>query len=641
MRTDFLLGKLKKRSSLTFYRKMFGSIVLLLVMQIPLSFNEVNAQTSNEAYDDEIHRKLNRSKLDTNVKESEYRASLEKRGIANNRSDMVADAVTFPIELLSSYTYISKKLGIGIENPAVEFQVMGVSRSGVDISEFTEISHSGSHGYINTVGDGNLDFRHDGITKMSLTSDGNIGIGIINPTRKLAVNGNVQVSDTLFVEKIQSGKIVGEREIATEAPVTENHRGNGTQAGTGLVYRVLANPAAGDPIFQVRSSGQAVRFFVEHDGWTGSSHNSAWFGGARANYFASNVGIGTSNPGDYKLAVSGNMRVSDTLFVNKIRSGKIVGEREIATEAPLTDNHRGSGIQSATGLVYRVLANPAAGDPIFQVRSSGQAVRFFVEHDGWTGSSHNSAWFGGAKANYFASNVGIGTSNPGDYKLAVSGNMRVSDTLFVNKIRSGKIVGEREIATEAPSTENHRGSGTQSATGLVYRVLTNPAAGDPIFQVRSSGQAVRFFVEHDGWTGSLHNSAWFGGARTNYFAGNVGIGTDNPGDSKLAVNGTIKTQKVYVTADSWSDFVFEDTYELRELSEVEKYIKENKHLPDVPSKEEVVKNGVELGEMDAVLLQKIEELTLYMIELEKKVKVLQKTNDELSTLLKANPAGNK
>ncbi|MCV9387482.1 hypothetical protein [Reichenbachiella ulvae] len=67
----------------------------------------------------------------------------------------------------------------------------------------------------------------------------------------------------------------------------------------------------------------------------------------------------------------------------------------------------------------------------------------------------------------------------------------------------------------------------------------------------------------------------------------------------------------------WSDFVFFDNYNLRSLDETEQFIQENQHLPDIPSEAEVTANGINLGEMDAKLLQKIEELTLHMIEMNK------------------------
>jgi hypothetical protein len=103
--------------------------------------------------------------------------------------------------------------------------------------------------------------------------------------------------------------------------------------------------------------------------------------------------------------------------------------------------------------------------------------------------------------------------------------------------------------------------------------------------------------------------------------GNVGIGTTTP-DSKLAVNGTIHSKEVKVDMSGWPDYVFRKEYDLKTLKEVEKQIYEKGHLENIPSEEEVLKNGLNLGEMNSKLLQKIEELTLYIIEQEKKTEKL-------------------
>ncbi len=100
--------------------------------------------------------------------------------------------------------------------------------------------------------------------------------------------------------------------------------------------------------------------------------------------------------------------------------------------------------------------------------------------------------------------------------------------------------------------------------------------------------------------------------------GNVGIGTTSP-QFLLAVNGVIGAKEVNVTTTGWADYVFRPEYALRPLSEVEAFINKNGHLPDVPSEKEVLENGVNLLEMNIKLLEKVEELTLYVIELEKKI----------------------
>ena len=100
--------------------------------------------------------------------------------------------------------------------------------------------------------------------------------------------------------------------------------------------------------------------------------------------------------------------------------------------------------------------------------------------------------------------------------------------------------------------------------------------------------------------------------------GNLGIGTTNPNGWKLAVNGKIRAKEIKVETN-WADYVFDEEYNLPTLLEVEKHIQEKGHLKNIPSAKEVEKNGIELGEMNKLLLEKIEELTLYTIEQEKKL----------------------
>jgi len=110
--------------------------------------------------------------------------------------------------------------------------------------------------------------------------------------------------------------------------------------------------------------------------------------------------------------------------------------------------------------------------------------------------------------------------------------------------------------------------------------------------------------------------------------GKVGIGTTNP-QSMLAVNGTVTAKEVVVTLTGWSDYVFDDNYKLMSLNELEKSIKTDKHLPGIPSADEVKKNGVSIGDMQAKLLQKVEELTLHVIEQNKKLENLKTENETL------------
>jgi hypothetical protein len=105
--------------------------------------------------------------------------------------------------------------------------------------------------------------------------------------------------------------------------------------------------------------------------------------------------------------------------------------------------------------------------------------------------------------------------------------------------------------------------------------------------------------------------------------GNVGIGVQNP-EHKLTVSGTIAACEVLIDEDEWCDYVFEDDYMLMPLSELEQYLIANKHLPDIPSESEIKEVGyVNVGEMQKLHMKKIEELTLYIIELKKEIDALK------------------
>jgi hypothetical protein len=122
---------------------------------------------------------------------------------------------------------------------------------------------------------------------------------------------------------------------------------------------------------------------------------------------------------------------------------------------------------------------------------------------------------------------------------------------------------------------------------------------------------------------------------TTYFTGGaVAIGTTNPGTSQLAVQGTIETSKVVVTATSpFPDFVFDPGYRLPSLDSLDNYIRTNRHLPEMPTADSVDKIGLDLGNSQIVLVKKIEELTLYLIEQDKEMKLLKEKIGQLEEQL--------
>ena len=105
--------------------------------------------------------------------------------------------------------------------------------------------------------------------------------------------------------------------------------------------------------------------------------------------------------------------------------------------------------------------------------------------------------------------------------------------------------------------------------------------------------------------------------------GNVGIGKANPKD-KLEVNGQIHAKSVKVDLQQWADIVFKEGYDLARLREIEAYINTHGHLPEIPSEATVLAEGIDLGDMNRLLLQKVEELTLHLIAQDKELTTLQK-----------------
>ncbi|WP_417887102.1 hypothetical protein [Zunongwangia sp.] len=116
-------------------------------------------------------------------------------------------------------------------------------------------------------------------------------------------------------------------------------------------------------------------------------------------------------------------------------------------------------------------------------------------------------------------------------------------------------------------------------------------------------------------------------------AGNIGIGITNP-NYKLDVYGTIHAKEVRVDLNSWPDYVFEKDYKLPTIKEVKQFIKEEGHLQGVPSAKEVKEEGIMLGGMDAKLLQKIEELTLYLIKQNEEIAYLKEELKNLKLSIK-------
>jgi len=189
--------------------------------------------------------------------------------------------------------------------------------------------------------------------------------------------------------------------------------------------------------------------------------------------------------------------------------------------------------------------------------------------------------------------------------------------------------GNAGIGTSSPSFSLSFGGGLSNSKIALWE---GTSGGQPVcyglgvqsyqFRLHLDAPAARFsFLSDEAGTTEL---------MTILGTGNVGIGTTSP-QGKLAVNGYIYSKKVIVTQSGWSDYVFHPGYHLRSLPEVEKFIQKQQHLPDVPSVADVEKDGIDLGDNQATLLRKIEELTLYVIAQDKKLKLLEKQLHQLKS----------
>jgi len=165
-------------------------------------------------------------------------------------------------------------------------------------------------------------------------------------------------------------------------------------------------------------------------------------------------------------------------------------------------------------------------------------------------------------------------------------------------------------------------SGTKGTNTIISRT-GRTTLGYALFRSSSDGTQV---LEHSNNVGNFYiRSVGYqiaddtGNLILNDIGGSVGIGTANP-KAKLAVNGNILAKEIKVKTDiTVPDYVFEDTYNLPSLSSVESYVREHKHLPEIPSAKDIERDGLDLAEMNLLLLKKVEELTLHLIEKEKEV----------------------
>jgi hypothetical protein len=321
--------------------------------------------------------------------------------------------------------------------------------------------------------------------------------------------------------------------------------------------------------------------------------------------------------------------------------------------------------QTATTTLMLLKGQAAQTGDMLKVQNSAGTNLFRIPADG-----------GG----YFAGNVGIATATAPTEKLDITGNVKFSGALMPNNIAgtTGQVLtsagpglaptwaaaggGSSQWTTSSPNIYFNTGNvgigvtapaekldvnGTVLSSKVVYGYPTSGATGLTGMRFSFNPSTNNLFGFGMGFDGVSKYDMWYatgninGGGHHFYSGvnetmrisstGSVGIGVTNTSDVdyKLFVDKGIKTKKVKVTQTAWPDYVFHQQYKLPSLKEVEKFIKANNHLPEVPSAKEIETDGLNLGDNQATLLKKIEELTLYIIDLNKKSEEQNKKITEL------------
>ncbi len=356
--------------------------------------------------------------------------------------------------------------------------------------------------------------------------------------------------------------------------LTTNAQAQWTTSGNNIYNTNFGNVGIGttNPGAKLELGGGNI-FRITGGGWQEFYNGSVVNGyiGYGANLFSS------SGANDFNIRAANALNLGSN-GNNIVMTLNTAGNVGIGTMGPTTGKLQVEGYGNGTGIY-----TTGNGMAIWGSSGSSYGVR---------GTSFNSigGYFEGTNSGIALvamGNVGIGTTSP-----ATPLDVRVSANADELQVGYGVTLGGNggvEIINKYNNT-----------TQIAGIKLISPAT--------NSGR-IAFFTNNAG--GGLTEKMRIDEA------GNVGIGTTNPGTYKLAVNGTVRVKEIVASTQGWPDFVFDENYQPAQLAELERFVKANKRLPGFPSAKEINANGVKIGEMQAKLLQKVEELTLYVIELKK------------------------
>jgi len=483
---------------------------------------------------------------------------------------------------------------------------------------------------------------------VTFQDNGNVGIGTTSPQTNLHIFSTAAYAPQNLLESVGNtgaGYLIFEKARAGNTAVQANDvlgtmlfngYSNGTYQQSSYIAAVADTAPSGSNVYS------ALIFDSNHPG-----------GGFAENLriaSSGNVGIGTATPLQ-KLQVWGTARFGADAngyvdMYNQPPEGAVINLRGNSGTNMFLENDNGLFrlVNSAwTAQLFSVDQNGNGGfagnvgigtfsptSPLTVVNNNPNALVITGSSTNSVGLSLNNTATGGHNWTLFSS--GGGGANAGAFGLY---DNTAPGTRFV--VDASGNVG---IGTQNPlyRLEVSGGSKFYPVTGGDNAVLLN-AYGQTTGQ---SGLAIGYNQTYNGT--AMANSAYMqaesqGVSYRNLLldplGGNVGIGTTSP-TQKLSVAGTIQAYAVVVNT-GWSDYVFDKDYRLAPLSEVEQHIKADKHLPGIPSAQEVAEHGVSVGDMESKLLAKLEEVTLHLIAQEKAIQALQRENAELRKQMEARP----